>query len=336
MIKIELPRQGRNKQKQDFAIHLNMAKFIMHKSLIIPLTIILSLNGCGTGSDIDSAGRGDDTTAMQQPTLSISITDAVIDNAQKVVVQFSGLSIQPENGDIIEYTFDTPQDIDLLSLQGTLFASLISEQIIPSGKYESIRLHVNASKDSVNDSFIKLNDGSEHELFIPSGSQSGLKINSSFELDESQDLHLMIDFDLRKSVVLSNYEYKLRPTLRMINMDSVEHISGTIGAPFITAPNCSDSDPATGNAVYLFEGYDIEADDIDNQNPNPITSAAVNLNLDGYYEYTLAFMPPGEYTLAFTCQADLDEPESNDDIIFSYSKNISVEIPPAPTTNLMR
>jgi hypothetical protein len=255
-------------------------------------------------------------------------------------VQFSGLSIQPENGDTIVYTFDTPQDIDLLSLQGTLFTSLINEQVIPVGTYESIRLHVNASKDDVNDSFIQLDDGSEHELFIPSGSQSGLKINSSFELTESQDLHLMIDFDLRKSVVLSNNEYKLRPTLRLVNMDDVQHISGSIDTPFLGAPNCSDSNPDTGNAVYLFEGYDITADDIDNQNPNPVTSAALNLNpANGQYEYTFAFMPPGEYTLAFTCQADLDNPETNDDIVFSYSENITVEAAtdsPAPTVNPMR
>lgn len=304
-----------------------MANFIMYKSLIsIPL--IVSLGGCDTGSSIDTAGRSADISTLQlkQPTLTISITDAVIDSAQKVVVQFSGLSIQPENGDTIEYTFDTPRDIDLLSLQGTLFTSLINEQVIPVGTYESIRLHVNASKDDVNDSFIQLDDGSEHELFIPSGSQSGLKINSRFELSETRDLHLMIDFDLRKSVVLSNNEYKLRPTLRLVNMDDVQHISGSIDAPFLGAPNCSDSDPVTGNAVYLFEGYDITADDIDNQNPNPVTSATINLNpATGDYEYTFAFMPPGEYTLAFTCQADLDNPETNDDIVFSYSENIHLE-----------
>lgn len=316
-----------------------MAHFIMHKSLITPLALMLSLYGCGSGggSSTDIAGRGGDTTGLQQkqPTLSISITDAVIDSAQKVVVQFSGLTIKPETGDDIEYTFEAPQSIDLLSLQGTLFTSLISEQVIPTGKYTSIRLHVNA-QDGVHDTYIQLDDGSEHELFIPSGSQSGLKINSSFELSETDDLHLMIDFDLRKSVVLSNNEYKLRPTLRMVDMSDVEHISGSIDAPFLGAPHCSDSDPNTGNAVYLFEGHDIAADDIDNHNPNPLSSAAVNLNpATGQYEYTLAFIPPGEYTLAFTCQADEDDPEDNDDIVFSYSENISVEMP-TPTTSPLR
>lgn len=312
----------------------------MNRSLIAPLAAILSLSSCSTGSETDTAGRGGDAVTLQgkQSSLSISITDAVIDSAQKVSVQFTSISIQPEDGEAIEHTFESPQNIDLLSLQGTVFASLMSEQIIPAGKYESIRLHVNASQDGVNDSFIQLNDGSEHELYIPSGSQSGLKINSGFELIESQDLHLMIDFDLRKSVVLSNNEYKLRPTLRMVNMQDVEHISGSIDAALLTAGHCSDLNPETGNAVYLFEGHDIAADDIDNNNSGPVTSAAVNLNAEnGLYEYTLAFMPPGEYTLAFTCQADDDNPEDNDTIVFSYSENITVETAEdSPAINLMR
>jgi hypothetical protein len=304
------------------------------------MAAMLSLSSCGTGSGTDTAGRGGDITALQAKpsSLSISITDAVIDSAQKVSVQFTSISIQPEVGDPIEYTFESPQNIDLLSLQGTVFANLMSEQTIPVGTYESIRLHVNASKDGVNDTYIQLDDGSEHELFIPSGSQSGLKINSGFELGEEQDLHLMIDFDLRKSVVLSNDEYKLRPTLRMVNMDDVQHISGSIDAALLTAEHCSDANPSTGNAVYLFEGHDIAADDIDRHNPEPVTSAAVNLNpASGDYEYTLAFMPPGDYTLAFTCQADLDDPQDNDDIVFSYSENTSVEAPAdEPTPNTMR
>lgn len=307
----------------------------MHKSPIILLAIIMSLSGCESGSGTDTAGRGDNISG--QPSLSISITDAVIDSAKKVVVQFTAISIQPEHGETIEFTFDSPRNIDLLSLQGTQFTQLISEQNLPAGKYESIRLHVNASNNA-NGSYIELDDGSEHELFIPSGSQSGLKINSSFELSETQDLHLMIDFDLRKSVVVNNNGYKLRPTLRLVNMDDVEHISGSIDAAFLTAGHCSDADPNTGNAVYLFEGHDIVADDIDNHNPNPVTSAAVELDTSsGNYVYTLAFMPPGEYTLAFTCQADLDDPEDNDDITFSYSENVSVESTvPSPIIRPMR
>ncbi len=298
-----------------------------------------ALTGCGSGggsgggtsgSGTDTtAGRGADTTGLEdkQPSLSISITDAVVDSAQKVVVQFTGLTIKPKKGDDIEYTFESPQSIDLLSLQGSTFTSLISEQVIPTGEYTSIRLHVNA-RDGVNDSYIQLDDGSEHELTIPSGSQSGLKINSNFELKETEDLHLMIDFDLRKSVVVNHNGYKLRPTLRMVDMADVENISGSINAALLTSGDCSDSYPDTDNVVYLLEGHNVTEDDFDDR--DVVTSAALNLNpANGQYEYTLAFMPPGKYTLAFTCREDDDD----DDIVFSHSENITIEssIPtPAP------
>ena len=135
----------------------------------------------------------------------------------------------------------------------------------------------------------------------------------------------MIDFDLRKSVVLSAGKYKLRPTLRMINLDNTNNVTGSINPSLLTADNCSDTNPVTGNSVYLFEGTDVDADDIDNKNPEPITSASVELNSStGLYEYIIGFVPSGDYTLAFTCQADLDDPGSNDNIMFTLSENITV------------
>ena len=42
------------------------------------------------------------------------------------------------------------------------------------------------------------------------------------------------------------------------------------------------------------------------------------------YEYQLDFIEPGDYTIAFTCQALDDDPETDDDIEFAESANISV------------
>jgi len=292
--------------------------------------VLLALYSCGGGDSSNTlSGRGDsvdDSIDDSYPgTISLSITDAVIDSAQEVWIQFTGVTIQPSSGDSIDFTFDNVKNINLLSLQGTLSTDLINHEVIPPGSYDWIRLQVNASNDSVNDSYIRLDDGSVHELWIPSGSQTGLKINTGFELIETEELNLMIDFDLRKSVVLSAGEYKLRPTLRMVNLDDTNSISGSIDLSLLTAGNCSDADPATGNAVYLFEGSNVVADDMDNQNPEPVTSARVELSSSsGDYEYIIGFVSAGDYTLAFTCQADLDDPGTNDSIVFSLSENVTV------------
>ena len=310
-----------------------MQKMAKLTSLLLTCAVFLTFtSSCSDGESSNTlGGRGDagDTTEIgpssKPGTITISITDAVIDSAQEVWVQFTGITIQPSNGEAIDFTFDNVKNINLLSLQGTLSTDLINSEVIPPGNYNSIRLHVNASIDSNLDSYIRLDDGSEHELSIPSGSQTGLKINSNFELTTTEELNLMIDFDLRKSVVLSAGKYKLRPTLRMINLNNTNNVTGSIDSSLLTAENCSDENPVTGNSVYLFEGIDIAADDIDNKKPEPITSASVELNSStGQYEYIIGFVPSGDYTLAFTCQADLDEPDSDDNILFTLSENVTV------------
>ena len=295
--------------------------------------MLLGLYACGSGAPGNpSGGRGNPSSVPG--TVTVGITDASVDNAQEVWVQFTGASIKPTNGTAIDFTFDSVRNINLLSLQGTIYTDLINDEVIPLGSYDWIRLHVNAANDGISDSYIKLNDGSVHELWIPSGSETGLKINTGFELLPAQNLNLMIDFDLRKSVVLSGGTYNLRPTLRMINMNASSSITGTIDPMLLSAASCSDSDPATGNAVYLFEGTDTIPADMSNGNTGPFTSASVALNVsNGNYEYTIGFVPTGDYTLAFTCQADLDDPSANDNITFSFSENVTLaadQITPLP------
>ena len=48
----------------------------------------------------------------------------------------------------------------------------------------------------------------------------------------------------------------------------------------------------------------------------PLTSAAVSLdNSSGDWSYTIGFLAPGAYTVAFTCQASDDDPDKADDDI---------------------
>lgn len=303
---------------------MNTRYFIKIIYVQLACVVLLVLYACGSGAPGNtSGGRGNPSSIPG--TISVGITDAAVDSAQEVWIQFTGATIQPTDGNAIDFTFGSVKNINLLSLQGTLSTDLISNEVIPLGSYDWIRLHVNASNDSVNDSYIKLDDGSVHELWIPSGSQTGLKINTGFELTAMEELNLMIDFDLRKSVVQSGAGYILRPTLRMVNMNNSGTIIGTIDSSQVTTPSCSDADPATGNAIYLFEGTNTTPDDMRNGNSGPFTSASVELNVSsGNYEYVIGFVPAGNYTLAFTCQADQDDPGINDDIVFNISENVTV------------
>ncbi|MHA7833228.1 MAG: DUF4382 domain-containing protein, partial [Algiphilus sp.] len=102
------------------------------------------------------------------------------------------------DNDFIRFTFDTPRQIDLLALTGGRTDILIDEAI-PTGRYEWIRLEVDAQRGMM-DSFVTRKDGGQVSLFIPSGSQRGLQLNGPFEISANQGARYVVDFDLRKSI----------------------------------------------------------------------------------------------------------------------------------------
>lgn len=271
-----------------------------------------------TACDESSSGTG---------RLNLNIADAPVHDASHVVVAFSGVSIKPENGSAYEINFIDDNDqpviktIDLLSLQGLNSERLLHDHILAAGRYNWLRLHVISSKDTV-DSYIELNTG-RHPLYVPSGDETGLKLNRPFDIVEGSDTSLTIDFDLGKSVVAPGQgtTYKLRPTLRMVNNAEMGHISGHVGDVARADASCTGAD----YAVYVFAGDNITPDDIDGNDPDPVTTS----QLSNTYDYALGFLEPGSYTLAFTCQAAADDVDADDAINFVSGGTVMV----TPGTN---
>ena len=69
----------------------------------------------------------------------------------------------------------------------------------------------------------------------------------------------------------------------------------------------------------------------------PLASKVPSLDAAGAYYYQFTFLPPGNYTVAYTCQAALDNPDQFDaDVTFSPIKtgitvsakqSVTVDIP---------
>lgn len=65
-------------------------------------------------------------------------------------------------------------------------------------------------------------DGEIHELKVPSGSSSGLKIKVCMDLATVTQVDLLLDFDAEQSVKrLGNGKYMLKPVIRVMNPDAV-------------------------------------------------------------------------------------------------------------------
>ena len=301
---------------------------------ILACFVIASLTGCGSS---DSSGSGGSTGE-----LNISVTDGPVDSASSVIVEFTGVAIQPTSGDRLDFDFwecsetstscvvdadctgatnvctVTPRQIDLLALNGGGSETILDGATVPAGHYNWIRLKVNA-ECNVMDSYIEIpNDtNSPYSLYVvPSVNKNGLKLVSGFDVPAGGSASFTIDFDLRKSV---NYpqgqgqgscpgDYRLKPALRLVDNTDVGSISGTVSSRLIQDASCSG-----GNAVYVFKDHNIIPDDVDEYGPNPVTSAMVNFDdVKKEYVYKAAFLSSGNYTIAFTCQADRDDPEVNE------------------------
>ncbi len=255
--------------------------------------------------------------------LTLGLTDAPVDDASKVVVEFTGVEVKPADGEAILFDFATPRTIDLLALQGGGSEIILDGVEVPAGAYNWVRLSVNAEEDTVLDSFIELStDGSQHELEVPSGAETGLKLVSGFVVPAGGAAAYTVDFNLRKSVhepMDSADSYKLRPVLRIVDNSMVGAIAGTVAVTLIT-PGCTPT-------VYVFTGAGVTPDDVDGVPAEPVTSALVELNSgSGAYEYRAAFLNASNYTAAFTCEAAADDPAVDDALAFSPAQNATVTV----------
>lgn len=98
---------------------------------------------------------------------------------------------------------------------------LIADDNIPAGFMSQMRLILGHNNS------IRV-DGVLHQLTIPSGSESGLKLNVHQDLPFG-DFTFMIDFDAAHSIVVQgNGEYKLKPVLHGFTVETSGKIAGTI------------------------------------------------------------------------------------------------------------
>lgn len=306
---------------------MNTTSIMKRFGSVLAFGAILAVSGCGNSG---GGGSGASTGA-----LSLQITDGPVETAEHVYIQFSGLELQGEGQRTTLYYCEDPADstktvvsgsacttppapkrLDLLALSGGQADFLLDSFVLPSGRYNWIRLMVDTA--GTRDSYIVLMGGAEYELTIPSGDQTGLKLNRGFVVPAGGSADFTIDFDLRKSVHMTGMgDYKLRPTLRMVDNTMVGAISGMVDASLVPG-GCTP-------AVYVFEGSGVTPDDIDGIAPDPVSTASVKLDInDGKYKYKAAFLEAGSYTVAYTCDAAVDDPTINDTLTFSGTTTVSV------------
>lgn len=266
--------------------------------------------------------------------ISVGVTDVPVTEDVDVCIHFTHVTLHHSDGERIEIpydasTYDDATDcinnvlsgvagsennaVALSALQGELSVALMESEVVKAGVYTWIRLYVDETLSYVMDS-----EGMK-DLSCPScdSEQSGLKLNRSIVVPAGGEADFMIDIDLAKSLNKdpSGLSYRLRPTLRLVNLAETGTISGSVLESLIPG---MISDEDTGCKVYVYEGHGVIPDDY-HDTDNVLTSAKVLYDsVSSTYEYVAAFLPTDNasdtpYTVALTCDSDDMKVNQNND-----------------------
>jgi len=266
-----------------------MKKFHTLIGLVLSLTLMTLISGCGGGSS------GTSTASTPTGTLSLSITDTPPQLGQNV----TGVNIAVIG---IEYNYEgnwttaedfVPQTFNLLDLQNGKSLHL-GDMILPAGHYSEIRFILAApTKESEvksnPDCNITFSDKPTQPLFVPSGGQSGYKGKGAFDITADAKIEVTADFDVHKSIVVKgNGDYSLKPVIRLV----VTELSGMING---TVVDVADYNATLDSlVVYSYKSGVSIAGEADNNFPNSVSAGDVNMS-DG--NFTLAYIGEGNYTL---------------------------------------
>jgi len=286
-------------------------------------TLVALLSACGGGGGGTSSSTGNNTGR-----LSLGITDAPVDSLQSVVITVTGVSIKPQNGEAQTISLAAPKVIDLLDLQNGAVQTLLDDYSVTAGNYEWIRLELSTADNAL---YVENEVGGMVGLRIPSGFESGLKLNTGFTVPQGGDANFTIDFDLRKSVTKPNGQasYFLKPSLRLIDNTSVGTLSGTV-SPTLLQTACTNTGTYAG-LVYIYSGTGLLPDDYDGTAPEAIAAGKIALDNNGNYSYKVPFLASGSYTVAYSC--DPDDSAVDETLMFYQPQTVTITTNTTTTVN---
>ena len=182
-----------------------MKQKFTHILLLAGLLATLFNSGCNEGI-IDSP-------LNNLTFLNIRLTDAPLD-IDEVNIDLQSILVKGPGGSE-EIELNTNAGIyDLLDLTNGIDV-IVANAMISLDEIRQVRLVLGEFNTVVV-------DGVEHDLKIPSGSQSGLKIQVCLDLTGMPQYDLILDFDAAESVFQTgNGKYMMHPVIRVVNPDAV-------------------------------------------------------------------------------------------------------------------
>ena len=245
-----------------------------------------------------------DNTGPQDGTarLTVALTDAPNAMFDEASVEIGAVVLIPADGPPVTLT-DAAGTHDLLMLQDGVMVDLATLDI-DTGRYLQLRLKVLSASVTLADGFEFRDGTTSRDLSVPSGAQSGIKINlSTADGDDGNagvditpgESILVVDMDVSRNFVIQGsvgtpagiHDVHFTPLLRATLRDVAGSISGAVTYPSATpadetefAQVTADLDPATSSVLEAMQ-------------TTMVTTVA---GADS--TYTLWFMSPGTYDVS--------------------------------------
>jgi hypothetical protein len=263
--------------------------------------------------------------------LSIYITDAPIDRASAVNIAIASIEIDgdPADKSTLPQTFSFSPSVvaDVYAFQGGAENPLVLFGLVPAGHYTSMKVTLVTDPLSLASS-ITLPDGT-HTLYIPGGNSPVISVPMDLSMTNGGTASITIDFDLRKSIIQDpndSSKYQLFPSMRAVQDELAGNITGGVATTRV-----ANGGGSCVPAVYVYQGSNVAPTDINLNAPGgsvqPFATALVGLNRTTFaFNFTLAYLPPGLYTLAFTCNADQDVADQDNSAVMNFTAGINATV----------
>ena len=337
-------------------------------AVLISIVFIGACSNGGTDDPLADNDTNDGTTGY----LALSLIDAPGGSYQAVYVSIKEVQvcIAPEvcdgSGDCAENceweTIATVnRTFNLLELVNGVMASLGLTEL-ETGQYNQMRLMLSETNDGEPNFLGEVEEypqylideaGDVHEMKVPSGYQSGIKLVHPFQIVAGLTTELILDFDVSRSVVKAGNsgKYNLKPTIKVFDTLSRAIVTGTVttqeeslvplegaivtawqeiaeGEWIAAMTTATDGDG--GYLFYLDPGYYKIVVSAEGYEPQCFFLTAVLDGISADNNVTLAATPMVPFTMTITgtaasedAEADpVEYPDDAPNVTISFSKQI--------------
>ena len=250
-----------------------MAVFDCLRRLLLVVPALALLSGCG------GSGGGSGGSSVGSGTLAVRLSDAPDPSitALNVTIPKVQANINGRWTDVAAPN----QTYNLLDLAKN--DVLLGQANLPSGTYTQVRLFVSSA--TVTDST------GTHDVTVPSGSQTGLKINVDYDLNPNEVTTILLDFNVDKSLVKQgNGQYRLQPVIPAV----VKVLSGTVTG--VASDGTATLTNASVTAKYLSGSSYAAGTEVNTSASLSDGTFKVWALLPGTYELDLSYTDPSTST----------------------------------------